>query len=305
MDYTIGRTEKFEKGIKRVINEQVDRAILHLTEAEDPHKGVHGARRSLKVTRAALRLIRDDLEAEKYHKMNCFYRDQGRKLSELRDATAMMETLELMEKVFARKLKAGTIEMLHQKLDQEREKLKAGGQSENSLMQEVAERLRSCRTEIDELQLSEAYPIHVINSIFRVYQRGCEGLKANDPNPHDEKMHDWRKRTKYLHYQMQIISKAWTVILTPYKKELNKLTEFQGNYQNLTVLIQYLTEPDALLEPEERDNLLKLATHHQQKLHQRALPLGRKIYAETPVAFTKRLGVYLKSWPAFGTSAGK
>ena len=98
MSYVIRQEETFEEGVKRILDEQTTHVIHHLTQEPDIHKGIHNARRCLKIIRAVWRLIRRDLDPEDFRRKNEFYRDAGRELSALRDLTALLEALDAMQK---------------------------------------------------------------------------------------------------------------------------------------------------------------------------------------------------------------
>lgn len=96
MSYYIKSEESIASGVRRIAEEQTDKAINALRENENPGEIIHKVRKHLKKLRALMRLVRDELESDVYKPNNVFYRDLGRQLSDLRDVTSLLETLELL-----------------------------------------------------------------------------------------------------------------------------------------------------------------------------------------------------------------
>jgi CHAD domain-containing protein len=105
MPYRLKAHESVPEGIKRIAGEQIERAIKELTDSElDPHESVHQARKRFKKIRGVLRLVREDL-GEIYSDENAWFRDTGRELSAVRDAEAMLETLDKLRDGYDEQLK--------------------------------------------------------------------------------------------------------------------------------------------------------------------------------------------------------
>lgn len=78
-------------GVKRIALEQLDKAVKQTKpEAKDQDEAIHDARVSLKKLRALLRLARAKHNDDVFAHENTYYRDAGRRLSEVRDTTAMI-----------------------------------------------------------------------------------------------------------------------------------------------------------------------------------------------------------------------
>jgi len=77
MAYQLKENESLIEGLRRVGQEEQQETLEALT-SDNPHKGVHEARKHLKKLRALIRLVRDELGHEQYKKRNNFFRDIGR-----------------------------------------------------------------------------------------------------------------------------------------------------------------------------------------------------------------------------------
>src|SRR5215211_2378156 len=96
--YRLVDGEAVGPGIKRVIAAQVDDAITQLRGEADtePPDAIHEARKDMKKTRSALRLVRDALGDDVWRRENDHYRDVARQLSAHRDAEILVEALDAL-----------------------------------------------------------------------------------------------------------------------------------------------------------------------------------------------------------------
>src|SRR3954451_21980380 len=103
MAFRLALSESVDKGLRRIVNEEIESAIEHLRKEDDSLQGdgIHEARKSIKKVRAIVRLLMPGLGAAGFRE-NRALRDTGRALSKLRDAAALIETVEgLSERYFA------------------------------------------------------------------------------------------------------------------------------------------------------------------------------------------------------------
>src|SRR5882672_1152282 len=89
MPYRLRKNEPVAKGIKRLAAEQIDYARGQLAQTGDTEKAIHEARKSVKKTRALLRLVGYGAEDKRL-------RNIGRALSEVRDAAAMIQVFDAL-----------------------------------------------------------------------------------------------------------------------------------------------------------------------------------------------------------------
>ena len=92
MQYTIQPNEQVSDEIKRIVDGKIELAIEHIDESNDRHDTVHEVRKRCKEIRAAVRLVRPVLPT--YKQENVHYRDAARRISDIRDAHAAIETFD-------------------------------------------------------------------------------------------------------------------------------------------------------------------------------------------------------------------
>lgn len=294
MSLTIDIQQPFAQEWKRQINKLIDKTITTLKDAstgQEKHESVHTARKCFKKIRAALRLVRDEVDF--YDEQNTFFRDLGRELSDVRDATSRLETVEKLRNHYDSKLYKNTFTELESALNHYRDKLANDVCREGEVLKEIAEKLKSKKEEVphwtlDIEQFSELKP-----SVKRVYKRGKHRLTDCEKGGKTEDFHHWRKRAKYLRYQLKMLYAAWPAVLPPLEDELHEITDLLGEDHDLDVLKRWVQDQQfSFSQADEQELFEAISTHHQENLKKRALLLGERWYFQSPSGFTDRLEHY-------------
>ncbi len=296
MSYTIENSNRFFEEIHRVVDEQAEKAIASLREEKDVHEAVHDARKRCKKIRAAWRLIRDDLGEEAYKERNVWYRDTARLLSDMRDAKAMLETVELMRDRFGDIVYKSAFNELIAAFEARLARYEADHEDETpELIATAAGRLETAMETLNPIEVEASDWGRVVHSLRRVYKRGYRAFQQLREAPDPNVIHEWRKRTKYLRYQLRLLKRVWPGIINPWRDELHDLSDLQGDHHDLHEFKAHLPKLDGVKEL-TRQSIEALADKQQQRLYLQMLPLGARLYAETPDAFARRLHAYLQAW---------
>lgn len=295
MSMKIGYNEPLEDGWKRIMGEELKKAI-DIVEAEnrkdDLHEAVHEVRKSLKKLRAGLRLVRADLET--YSQENAFFRDQGRIISEIRDTSSMLEAVDQLKSQYNDNIYKNTFDTLEKtirkKRDDQEKKMdldKKLGQLHSSLSQMKKE--MSGRT----LEFDEDHT--VCAGMSKVYKRGYKAYKEAEKTRSVEDLHEWRKRSKYLRYQMKMMERLWPGVMDTFEEELHELTDLLGSDHDLAVLHESIENGDLQFESNESKELfMALLLRQREHLINYALLKGGRFYFEKPGQFESRIARYIE-----------
>src|SRR5579862_3728041 len=101
MAYRLEREEPVISGLKRVVREEIESAGDHLAGKKKVTRdeAIHDARKSIKKVRATVRLVGQELGAAG-RRENARLRDIAGRLSEFRDAFAILETFDALKKKY-------------------------------------------------------------------------------------------------------------------------------------------------------------------------------------------------------------
>jgi CHAD domain-containing protein len=198
-------------------------------------------------------------------------RDAGRALSGARDADVLVETVEKLGEYFDVPYKVTRNRLAKQPrpaLDPARH----------------ADTLRALAASADRWAIEGDV---VVAGIRRTYARGRDAFRLADRDPTAEHLHEWRKRVKDLWYQQRLLQEAWPGVLKAEAAEAKALSKLLGDDHDLAVLAEQL---DTDGDPQD---LRELIDRRRGELLESVRALGRRVYAEKPKAFARRLGRYL------------
>ncbi len=205
--YRLGRGEPLPEGIARIARGRIDDAIDELSGETDssPEQGVHSARKDMKKLRALLRLVRSELGDDAYRRENASFRDAAALLSGLRDADVMLVTLDGLE------LDESVAGPLRQALEAHR--LRTGGGARTQAAAEAVEILRETRERVAEWPLADNSFDALEPGLRRMYRRGRREWRAMGKSPSVEGLHEWRKRSKEMWYDHELLRAVWKPVM--------------------------------------------------------------------------------------------
>ena len=301
--YRIKRDEKAAEAVRRIIAGRLDDALEQLRERLDDGVGaaVHEARKDLKKARAVLRMVRHRMDDAVYQRENVRLRDAGQALAGSRDAEAKVEALEALEERFGDELTA-TAGTLRRELESERDSLvhtRADPDSElRGAARRAAEAIAATRSSIDSWSFSKAGWKLVGPGLERTYLRGRNRFRDVRRDPTPENIHEWRKRVKDLWYDLRLLRDSWPDVMSKTGDEAHELADLLGDHHDLTVLAADVRDRDSLAAEgdEELAPLMNAIEGRQEELLEAAVPIGERLYAESPKSFGKRMHAYWRAW---------
>jgi len=287
--------ESLGEGARRIAGGRAEKAIERLRAIEsgeqEASEAIHGARKDLKKLRTLLRLLGDGLpksiRAEELQR----YRQAGNLLSPLRDAEVKLRTLERMAALDAG-LSAEAVGSWRRILARDRA---ATGDTapDRAAEAEAIALVEAGRAGIESWDVRDSWQA-IAPGLDRTYRRGRRCMREARGGAGGEAWHEWRKRTKDLWYAHLLLAGAWPGPLEATAEEAHRLSEVLGDHHDLDLLRADLQQR-RLGEEETRVSEAGIRTQ-QEQLEAEALALGRRLYAEKPRNFSRRLRRYWRAW---------
>lgn len=297
MSYTIQPNRPFFAEVEKIVDSQAEKGLDSLRQQDDLEEAIHDVRRRCKKVRAAWRLLRDELGDQEYKRRNRYYRDTARLLSDARDATAVLESLDNLERQFGDAVYVDTFREMREALKVERDGILPDPAQQPAMLARAQRRLEKAKAKVNPIDQSFEDWSGTVDSLTRTYGRGFVAFEHMKKEPTAETMHEWRKRTKYLRYELRMLKTVWKPLINPWRKQLHQLTDWQGHHHDLHVLKQAMQQQPQVSDQTQR-TLLALATQYQAYTYRMAMPLGQRLFAEKPKHFAKRMRQYLLAWNA-------
>ncbi|MDT7827594.1 CHAD domain-containing protein [Pricia sp. S334] len=285
MELKLDTIEAITESIRQILQSECKEAlrIIETKSEVDPHETVHEIRKHFKKIRAVLRLVRDT--TDRYQEENQFFRDEARTISEVRDAEAMLEAVGLIEKQFEDKLYKDAFSDSRKLLLAYRDDLAKKVLQDNRMLKKIRKNTSEKCEALSVLPMDIDSHESISPGLKRTYKRGRKAFWEAAESRSPDAFHEWRKRVKYLRYQMLTIAPIWPEVLRTWEDELHRLSDALGTDRDLYMLNKFLeqTEDHPYAEVDGNPYLLStLIEGHRQQLQEYALLLGKKLYHYKP-----------------------
>ncbi|MBV9405970.1 MAG: CHAD domain-containing protein [Acidobacteriaceae bacterium] len=297
MPYRLKRGESVPEGIRRIVQEEIDSASDQLNHANGKKRdeAIHEARKSLKKIRGTLRLMEPEL-GRVYRAENTRLSELGRKLSEIRDAAAIIEVFSSLVEKYNGSLQKNAFASIRRGLEkskretEERANLPRLTQRALSTLRITGKRAGNWPLETDGFAAIEP-------GLELRYRRGRQAMAVAEKDPTPQNYHEWRKRVKDHWYHIRLLESLWTDVMRAREGSLKNLETWLGDDHNLVVLREKLDQnPEAFGEAKDLQLFATLMDQHQKELRDNALSIGQRVYEEKPRQFTRNLEKLWDAW---------
>jgi hypothetical protein len=298
--YRLRRTEDVAIGVRRLVREQLCRGVEEINDPRlDVHTTVHQVRKRCKKIRGALRLVRYSLDDgdDDFADANAFFRDAARELSGARDAQTMLAAFEGLDWGGADPETQPTVSSVRARLAANRDEVQRGDDSAGERLAVLAGRFEEAGEWVGGWTLGKKGFAALAEGLDRTYRRGRVALSVVQAEPTDANYHEWRKRLKYHWYHQRILRNVWKPVMQARIGEARRLADLLGDDHDLAVLQSALLGgPDLYGSGESLAPVLHAITAKQADLRAQADALGRRMYAEKPKQFIRRMHALWKAW---------
>ena len=302
--------ESLQEGIQRLSLEHLDYAINILVGGDlSLDNTVHEARKAMRRVRGLLRLVRDELGPDVYRFENVQLRDTGRLLSEARSAAVALDTLAKVEGRYAELLVSDVFADVRGGLEARRSVAVEHAIGNPEQRRRIVRALRSARARHAALPLEgtlgepsakpsirDSYKA-IEPGLARTYSRGRLRMADAYRTPSAEGFHEWRKRARYLRFQLETLTGMWPEVIKGFASAIDDLGEVLGGDHDLAELGRLVHDDHSLTSGKrERELLNSLIEQRRHDLQRRARAKGLRVYAEPTGRFVERFGVYWEAW---------
>lgn len=282
--------------MRRVARHGISKARRLLGSGSLSDTTVHDARKEIRKSRAAIRLLRVALGNARFQRENARLRDAGRALNEARDAKVLVSTLELLRRGHPHLERDSAFAALSDRLHLQRRT------SRRHLYSVSAPAVAAARRTLEQSQFSaKTWPVSSggwgkLGPAFkRVYAAGRLAARKSQTDLDDHSLHEWRKQVKYLRHALQVFAPLRPAKLKKHARLARRLADSLGDGHDLALLrasaVSVAGQGAPTLKP-----LLSAIDQQRRALREQSFELGQRVYADSPSAMDKRLGRYWHRW---------
>lgn len=297
MPYRLRTGESVQDGIRRVLSKQIERSLGELADTNlNRADTIHQVRKRCKKIRAALQLVRGAL-GNKYSKENAWYRDAARRISDVRDTEAMIETCDALAKHFIDQVDIEIIQPIRSLLETRKNALMDDTDRIDKLLHDFESAMVAGHKRVASLSIEGDGYGAALTGMCEMYSQARTAMDAAYDNPTPETFHEWRKRVKSHGYHMLLLREVWSTVMRTRRDEADKLGELLGDHHNLCVLRAWiLNTRDSFANKETLINCIKLVDKRTAQVERKSKPLGRRLFAEKPKNLERRFAAYFSIW---------
>ena len=281
MAYRIKRKEHVGKGIRRILREQLRRAIDSARDREGvQEERVHDVRTRLKRSRAALELIARPAGKKVEKRTDRRLRNRGRRLARPRDVVVQAHTFRILGTRLSGELPPGLLERMRDVGEQMRKKLDE--RSVEKELRRTARSLRKLRRRLRKLPVKGGRRA-IGKGITETYREARRALAAVHDKPTPERFHEWRKQVKLLSNELKIVGRAVPELATRYLDKVEKLGEILGQVHDLDCAAATAERhPRWFGSDADCDAVRGLVAEHRVVLEREAFALAAGVFAGRP-----------------------
>ena len=298
MPYKLLLSEEISPAIRRIGIEQLSRVRRELSSTQDIQAGVHKSRTCLKRFRSLLRLARPVLGEDVFSKENKKHRDIARALAQPREAGALLETMEKLE----RRPDFETFKPLILELKTIIEKQKSDSEANLEILalNKLVHKIDKSIERWTSMPLEDATFEHLAHGFALTYDRGRESLMTAIEWEDNFYLHEWRKDVQQTWRHMQLLTLIWPEDIMPRIRLARDVSRLLGTENDLFDLERFMKGHKKHLKKQpELKELYKpfrstlRSIRRDLSLH--ALERGRRLYAFEAEAIADAMNVYWKT----------
>ena len=279
MSFVLAPHETPGVGLQRVIQEQVAKLSIECLDAvQDTSAFAHKARVRCKRVRAVLRLAKPMMGAKAYRKENVWWRDQSRRLSELRDASARIEALETLRPFLAARIGSAMTRKLGERFEQERQTIAAT----DAVGKFVDAMNKRSETLIPNLPAGSREDMR--QALAETYKLARTAMKHALKHEEPELLHEWRKQAKYHALQARLMRMHFPDVLDQRVAAVRDLAGLLGEVQDIEVVSE-----GAKGWGEGPKGFADVLEARRKALVTGARATGAALFAEKPKAWAQQL----------------
>lgn len=281
MGYCIEPGEPIGPAIKRIANEQIERAMVEVNNAaEDRNHAIHQVRKRCKKLRGLLRLVRPGIDF--YKGENRAFRDAARPLSEARDWEAMAETYDMVMDHYEDEVERSDFAHIRRALTIEKQNIVNTDEMGERLCAFHA-KMVDAQQRVEDWSLEKSPGKSIQKGVAKTYGRATNAMAAAYDDPTPDRFHQWRKRAKYHWYHARLLEELWPAMVKPYRREVKQVSSALGDHHDLAILAGKLNyEPELFGGGHDVEQLAKLADDMRANIEHELRCRGRRLFAFKP-----------------------
>jgi len=233
MAYSIKpQSEDLTDALRRIADSQIGTGLAELADPDlSRAERIHQSRKRCKKLRGLIRLVRPGFDS--YGEENKTFRDLARLLSEARDATAQIETINALATRFEDAMADAVFASVRKALQARRDRLDDHDIADR--LETMRKGLTKARKRVSDWKVDGAPETVIADGIAKTHGRAVAAMETAADTGDAEDFHEWRKRVKYHWYHLRLLKRTWPEMFENWIGAADRLSDDLGDHHDLAV----------------------------------------------------------------------
>jgi CHAD domain-containing protein len=291
MSYRLDPAVPMSEALRRVAFAELEIAHSALATPPERHSGVHSARKCLKRLRSLLLLVRPGMPEPAFATLTDRLGSIARGLAAARDAAALIDAIDKLEKETGPGPGLGPIHSLRAWLHKRRHA--AEQNLERSAASDAMRGLLELRPAFAGFAVYPDDFRSLAKGLRRGYRATRESFQHAFASERDEDLHEWRKGVQHHWRQMQLLAPCWPSELSARVEAARSLSQVLGDDHDISLLCRLVSTPTMMFgTPDETAAFMKRCRRRHKALRKEARNQGERLFAERARPFAERIEAY-------------
>lgn len=281
--------------VRRIVREQIDKAVAAVEDEDDPVLAVHEVRRRCKNVRGTLRLVRGSFPP--FAEEDESFRETARLLGGLRDAHVLQDTFDRLTRKYG-EVDNGWHRDFRRGLEA---KAHATGRALDPGIRlgEARALLAEARRRSSGWELTNDGWKSIAPGIEHSYARATSLFADIGAGPSDELHHELRKHVRFHWNHLRLLRRIDPKFIRPRMALAGELADRLGKHHDLAVFEATVrSDPSAFGSDREVEATLILARRYRTMVEEQCFREARKLLALEPGDYVARLHDAWRAWHA-------
>jgi CHAD domain-containing protein len=217
----------------------------------------------------------------------------------MRDAKILFDTLDALVRDASAEQRRG-LDAVREALEVRRARVRHRVMGDQETLAFLIRGLRRAKRRIRSSDCGSAGWSVLGRGMRRVYRAGRRAFTVASREPTDERLHEWRKQTKYLWHQLQFLHPIRPALMKRLADRAHQLSDRLGDDHDLAVLRHRIVTARPRVSRAVTISTVDGIERRRASLQADAMALGWRVYADRPREFTRRLEEPWREWRSAG-----
>jgi CHAD domain-containing protein len=293
MAFRYKRRESVPASSRRIARKEIDKCLKSLRAKTASDETIHDVRKRFQKVRAILKLVHEAVGEKVYRRENTCFRNAAAVLREVRDAKVQIDALEKL----CSQTQVACPPSARAALEARRSAIRERVLAEADALAPIAQAIKKARTRIENCTFEAKGWRAIGPGLKETYKKARDAMHVAAREPTIEKLHEWRKRSKYLWHQLHALDVIAPSVLSALVERTHHITQLLGDDHDLAMLRERIHGQVADFGGQKMVHALSEAIDgRQEELRRQALAAGRQLFAPKPSQFAAQLKDYWKVW---------